>query len=120
MDKCLKMLGLFSKRAKILYLNGYSKFQIFNELNIFLEKQTNFNLTKLDLNNTIFNHSKDKLQLERKVNQHYCNELYLDNEVDNLFLEINKATKNINYDNFKELKLIDKFLDNPRIKDINI
>ncbi|MDC7249532.1 MAG: hypothetical protein PQJ49_06430, partial [Sphaerochaetaceae bacterium] len=119
MDNSKKILTLFNKRAKLLYLNGFTKFQILNELQIFYEKIDENDLAKIDLDNFIFSNNSDKLQLNRKIKQHFCNHIYFDEHFDDYFEKINKICKNVNVEESNEFKLIDNFLDNPRIAEIN-
>jgi hypothetical protein len=119
MDTSTKLLALFNKRAKLLYLNGFTKFQILSELQIFYEKINEKDLAKIDLDNFIFSNNNDKLQLNRKINQHFCNHLYFDEHFDDYFEKINKICKSVNIEDSTEFKLIDNFLDNPRISSIN-
>ncbi len=119
MDNSKKLLALFNKRAKLLYLNGFTKFQILSELQIFYEKIDENELAKIDLDNFIFNNNSDKLQLNRKINQHFCTHLYFDEHFDDYFEKINQICKNVKVEDSNEFKLIDTFLDNPRIASIN-
>ncbi len=118
MDKCLQLLSLFNKRSKLICLNGYTHFQILNELKSFHELQNDSDIPKIDSNNTIFNPKNDKLQFDRKIEQHYCNDLYFDNNLDELFSQIYAITKDVNLERFEELSQIDELLDNPRINNI--
>ena len=118
MDKSLQLLALFNKRAKLICLNGYTQFQILNELKSFHELQNDSNTSKIDSDNAIFNQKNDKLQFDRKIDQHYCSNLYFDDELDEMFSQINSVTKNVNPGTLEELSQIDDLLDNPRIKDI--
>ncbi len=117
MDKCLKLLSLFNKRSKLIYLNGHTKFQILTELKVFNEILDDKELVKLDLNNFIFNNNFDSNKLDRKIVQHNCNNLYFDFYIDDIFFEINRKCKNIKFDNLSEFILIDEYLNNPRVKD---
>lgn len=118
MDKCLKMLALFNKRSKLIYLNGHTKFQILNELKVFNEILDDKELVKLDLNNFIFNNNFDAYKLDRKISQHNCTNLYFDFYIDDIFFEINRKCKNVKFENLSEFIIIDEYLNNPRIKDI--
>ncbi|MGD1816694.1 MAG: hypothetical protein ACPKNR_06640 [Pleomorphochaeta sp.] len=114
MNKSLKLLTLFNQRAKLLYLNGYTKFQILNELRDFYEIGNNDNLTKIEIDNAIFNRV-DEFKLDRKIKQHLCNNLFLNDDIDLLFSKINKKCLNVKLNNFKEFEIVDSLLDNPRI-----
>ncbi len=114
MEKCKKMLRLFNKRIKFLYLNGYTKFQILNELKVFYDLEDSSYISKIDIDNNIYNKETD-YQLDRKIHQHFSKELYFSDRFDSKFSAINKINTPSNIDNFEEFKLIDELLENPRI-----
>lgn len=119
MKKCLKMLALFNKRAKLLFLKGHTKFQILSELKLFLDLIDEDSLTKIDFDNNIFNNEDKDFNINRKIDFHSCENLFFNEDFDSKFIDINDTCKNVDFNDLEELSLIDEFLDNQRIAEIN-
>lgn len=117
MEKSKKILSLFNQRIKQLYLNGYTKFQLLNELRIFYQIEDEKDKTLVNRDNNIFLRNDTNL-INRKINKHFSKELFFNESFDEKFVEINKYTKKISISDCDEFKLVDEFLDNSRIKDI--
>jgi len=113
MEKCKKILSLFNKRFKCLYLNGFSEYQILKEIRIFYKMEEEVLLTYLDNREDSIQNNEDIIS--KRVGNHFCNKIYIDDNLDNKFIEINKICKNVDYNNLSQIQLIEDLLDNPRI-----
>ncbi|MGD1822104.1 MAG: hypothetical protein ACPKM0_04985 [Pleomorphochaeta sp.] len=121
MEKCKKMFSLFNKRIKLLYQNGYTKYQILNELKDFYNLQDK-DISTIDNSNNIFD-KQSKLQLDRKIGQHFSKVIYVNEAFDDKFIEINEICNKVKFDKLLEFQILDEMLDNPRLsftKDITL
>lgn len=113
MEKCKKILSLFNKRFKSLYLNGFSEYQILKEIRIFYKLENEEILSFINNRKEIL--EKNNEILTKKIGTHFCNKIYINDKIDYNFTKINKICNNTNYKNLDEFQLIDELLDNPRI-----
>ncbi len=114
MEKCKKILSLFNKRFKSIYLNGFSEYQILKEIRIFYDLEDEDLLTFLDNRKEVIIDDDDDI-ITKRIGNHFCNKIYIDDDIDNKFININKICNNVDYASLSEIQLIEDLLDNPRI-----